>query len=75
VQPRVQETGCDTTCLGILPATALIALTGAGLGEALEGGGAPDAGRLLSPAMLAGLIGLGLLALAAIPIRRRLERR
>lgn len=64
-----------TTCLGILPATALIALTGAGLGEALEGGGAPDAGRLLSPAMLAGLIGLGLLALAAIPIRRRLARR
>ncbi|MFN3449551.1 MAG: TVP38/TMEM64 family protein [Roseococcus sp.] len=64
-----------TTFLGIIPGTAVFALTGAGLGEALEGGGGLDAARLLSPAMLAGLTGLGLLALAAIPLRRRLARR
>jgi uncharacterized membrane protein YdjX (TVP38/TMEM64 family) len=64
-----------TTFLGIIPGTAVFALTGAGLGEVLEGGGGLDPGRLLSPAMLAGLTGLGLLALVAIPLRRRLARR
>lgn len=63
-----------TTLLGIIPATAVFGLAGAGLGGVLDAGGAPDAAAVLSPEVIAALTGLGLLSLAAIPLRRRLAR-
>lgn len=60
-----------TTFLGIIPGTAVFSLTGAGLGGILDAGGTPDLRAVLSPEILAGLLGLAALSLAAIPLRRR----
>lgn len=59
-----------TTFLGILPGTAVFSLAGAGLGEALAAGSF-EIGRVLTPQVLAALLGLAGLALLAIPLRRR----
>lgn len=64
-----------TTFLGIIPATAVYSLGGAGLGEILAEGGEPDLARIFTPQVLAALAGLAILALAAIPLRRWLARR
>lgn len=64
-----------TTLFGIVPGTAVFALAGAGLGAVLDRGGAVTPGSILTPEILAGLAGLALLSLAAIPIRKRLEAR
>lgn len=63
-----------TTCLGIVPATLVFSLAGAGLGGVLDQGGALDLRSVLTPEILAGLIGLALLSLAAIPLKRRFAR-
>jgi uncharacterized membrane protein YdjX (TVP38/TMEM64 family) len=60
-----------TTLFGILPGTAVFALAGAGLGEVLAVGGEFEIGRVLTPQILAALLGLAALSLAAIPLRRR----
>jgi uncharacterized membrane protein YdjX (TVP38/TMEM64 family) len=62
-----------TTFFGILPATAVFSLAGAGLGEALAAGRF-EIGRVLTPQVLAALLGLAALALLAIPLRRRFSR-
>lgn len=59
-----------TTFLGIIPASAVFSLAGAGLGEALAAGSL-EPGRILTPQVLAALLGLAALALLAIPLRRR----
>jgi hypothetical protein len=41
----------------------------------LDQGGAPTPGTILTPEILAGLLGLAALSLAAIPLRRRFEQR
>ncbi|AVO47238.1 TVP38/TMEM64 family protein [Phreatobacter cathodiphilus] len=64
-----------TTFVGVIPATAVFSLAGAGLGSVLDRGGAVTPGAILTPEILAGLGGLALLSLAAIPLRRWLERR
>lgn len=64
-----------TTFLGIIPGTAVFALTGAGLGNILDAGGTLDLRSVLSPEILAGLLGLAALSLAAIPLRKRLAAR
>ncbi|MCS6892677.1 MAG: VTT domain-containing protein [Rhodovarius sp.] len=61
-----------TTAVGILPATAVFSLAGAGLEELLAAGEPLDPARLLSPPILAALLGLAALALVAIPLRARL---
>ncbi|WP_245185561.1 TVP38/TMEM64 family protein [Falsiroseomonas frigidaquae] len=60
-----------TTFFGILPATAVFSLAGAGLGEVLEAGGSFDVGRVLTPQILGALLGLAALSLAAIPLKAR----
>lgn len=59
------------TAIGILPGTAVFSLAGAGLGEVVGRGGAFDLGSVLTPQILAALIGLALLSLAAIPLKAR----
>jgi uncharacterized membrane protein YdjX (TVP38/TMEM64 family) len=64
-----------TTFIGIIPGTAVFSLAGAGLGAVLDQGGSVSVGSILTPEIIAGLLGLALLSLAAIPLRKRLEAR
>jgi uncharacterized membrane protein YdjX (TVP38/TMEM64 family) len=63
-----------TTLFGILPGTAVFTLAGAGLGEVLAAGREFSVGSVLTPTVLAALLGLAALSLAAIPLRRRFAR-
>lgn len=63
------------TFLGIIPATAVFAGIGAGLGEILAAGGRPDLGVIVSPGVLLPLIGLALLSLVPVVWRRIAARR
>jgi uncharacterized membrane protein YdjX (TVP38/TMEM64 family) len=60
-----------TTCLGIVPGTAVFALSGAGLGRVLDAGGTPSLSGILTPEIIAALCGLAALALLAIPLKKR----
>lgn len=60
-----------TTFIGILPATILYSLAGAGIGRVLEGGEAFSPAAVWTPEILGGVCGLALLALLALPLRRR----
>ena len=64
-----------TTFFGIIPGTAVFSLAGAGLGAVLDQGGVLTPGAILTPEIVAGLLGLAALSLAAIPLRRRFEKR
>jgi uncharacterized membrane protein YdjX (TVP38/TMEM64 family) len=64
-----------TTFVGIIPGTAVFSLAGAGLGALLDQGDAITPATILTPKILAGLLGLAALSLAAIPLRKRFERR
>lgn len=64
-----------TTFFGIIPGTAVFSLAGSGLGSVLDQGGAITPASILTPQIIAGLVGLAALSLAAIPIRRRFETR
>lgn len=64
-----------TTFFGIIPGTAVFSLAGAGLGSVLDQGGAITPGSILTPEIIAGLVGLALLSLAAIPLRKRFASR
>lgn len=64
-----------TTFVGIIPGTAVFSLAGAGLGSVLDQEGSITPGSILTPQVIAGLLGLAALSLASIPIRKRLERR
>ena len=63
-----------TTAVGILPGTAVFSLAGAGLGDVLAMGGAFDVRGVLTPQIIAALVGLALLSLAAIPLKARFAR-
>lgn len=63
-----------TTLFGILPATAVFSLAGAGLGSVLDAGGTLDVRSILTPQILGALIGLAALSLVAIPLKRRFAR-
>ena len=63
-----------TTFFGILPATAVFSLAGAGLGEVLDAGGSFEVRSVLTPQILGALIGLAALSLAAIPLKARFEK-
>lgn len=63
-----------TTFIGILPATAVFSLAGAGLGDVLALGGEFDIASVLTPRILGALIGLAALSLAAIPLKARFAR-
>lgn len=55
-----------TTFLGIIPGVVVYASVGAGLGDVIDQGGAPDLGVIFEPHVLGPLIGLA--ALSALPI-------
>lgn len=62
------------TALGIVPAGLAYSAFGAGLGHIFDTGGAVNLSSVLSPQLVAGLVGLGLLALVPVvlpKLRRR----
>ncbi len=63
-----------TTFFGIMPGTAVFSLSGAGLGSVLDRGEEISVGSILTPEIIAGLVGLALLSLAAIPLKKRFAR-
>ncbi|MGG5887422.1 TVP38/TMEM64 family protein [Falsiroseomonas sp. HC035] len=63
-----------TTLIGIIPATAVFSLAGAGLGGVLDAGGQFEIGQVLTPQILGALFGLAALSLLAIPLKRRFVR-
>jgi uncharacterized membrane protein YdjX (TVP38/TMEM64 family) len=63
-----------TTFFGIMPGTAVFSLSGAGLGSVLDRGEEISVGSILTPEIIAGLVGLALLSLAAIPLKKRFDR-
>ena len=59
------------TFLGIMPATFIYSGIGAGIGELIARGEAPDAGVIFEPRILLPLVGLGLLSLGVSLYQRR----
>jgi len=58
------------TALGIVPGTLIFASLGNGLGEILDRGETPDLSILLDPALLLPLVGLCVLALLPVAVKR-----
>ena len=63
------------TVLGIAPATIVFNSVGSGLGAVLDAGGTPDLGIVFEPQIMGPLMGLALLALIPVFIRKVKERR
>jgi uncharacterized membrane protein YdjX (TVP38/TMEM64 family) len=63
------------TGLGIIPATIVFTAFGAGLGSVFDAGKEVDLKSVLNPTLIAALIGLGLLALLPVAVKRIRERR
>jgi len=57
------------TFFGVMPVTAVFALTGASISDALEAGSAITIANILSPKIIAALIGLGTLAITPVVYR------
>jgi len=62
-----------TTFFGIIPATIIFSLSGAGLGNVLDQGSSVTIDSILTPQIMASLGGLALLALVAIPLKRKFQ--
>lgn len=60
-----------TTCLGILPGALVYTSVGAGLGQVLREGGEPDLGVIFEPHILLPLLGLAVLSLVPVVLKRR----
>lgn len=58
------------TALGIIPGTTVFSLFGASLGEVFDRGGEVSLKSVVSPTMISAFVGLGLLSLLPIAIRR-----
>ena len=63
------------TFIGIVPGTLVFILAGAGLGSVLDQGGSLALGTVLTPEIIAGLIGLSLLSLLPVAYKRVKARR
>ncbi|WP_170937079.1 MULTISPECIES: TVP38/TMEM64 family protein [Rhodomicrobium] len=63
-----------TTFFGIMPGTVVFALAGGGLGGIIDRGEEISIGSVLTPEIVAGLVGLALLSLLAIPLKKRFGR-
>jgi uncharacterized membrane protein YdjX (TVP38/TMEM64 family) len=59
------------TVVGILPGSFVYTLVGHGIGAVLDAGGEPDLGIIFKPEVLAPLIGLAVLSLVPVLIKRR----
>jgi len=64
------RTYAAATALGMLPGAFVYASVGAGLGSVIDGGGRPDLGILFTPQVLLPILGLALLALLPVLVRR-----
>jgi uncharacterized membrane protein YdjX (TVP38/TMEM64 family) len=62
-----------TTFFGIIPATIVFSLSGAGLGDVLDQGSSVTIESIVTPEIMAALGGLALLALIAIPLKRKFQ--
>ncbi|NJM56142.1 MAG: TVP38/TMEM64 family protein, partial [Verrucomicrobiae bacterium] len=58
------------TAIGIIPGTSVFTAFGASLGEVFDRGGQATLAGVLSPTLIAALVGLGLLSLLPIAVRR-----
>ena len=58
------------TFLGIMPGSFVYASVGNGLGAVLDRGGTPDFGLILEPQILLPLVGLAVLALVPVLLKR-----
>lgn len=58
------------TCVGIVPGTLVFALAGAGLGSVFDRGGSFTVESVLTPQIIAGLVGLSLLSLLPVFYKR-----
>ena len=58
------------TLVGIIPGTAVYAIFGAGLGEILASDAEPSLAGILSPELVIGMVGLGVLALVPVLVRK-----
>jgi uncharacterized membrane protein YdjX (TVP38/TMEM64 family) len=63
------------TVLGIAPATVVFSSVGSGLGAVLDKGGTPDLSIVFEPHIMGPLLGLAVLALIPVFLRRIKERR
>ena len=63
------------TILGIAPATAVFSSVGNGLGAVLDKGGSPDLSIVFEPHIMGPLLGLAVLALIPVVLRKVKERR
>ncbi len=63
------------TAVGIIPVTFIYSAFGAGLGQIFDAGGDVRLSDVFSPTLIAALVGLGLLALAPVALRKWKERR
>lgn len=63
------------TALGIIPGTVVFTAFGASLGEVFDVGGKVDLKTVFSPTLIAALVGLGLLALVPVLLKRVREKR
>lgn len=63
------------TAIGIIPGTVVYTAFGAGLGNVFDAGGEVDLKTVFSPTLIAALIGLGLLALLPVAVKRFREKR
>lgn len=63
------------TAIGIIPGTSVFTAFGAGLGEIFDKGGEVSLKGVLSPTMIAALVGMGLLSLLPVAIRKWRERK
>ncbi|MGC1951962.1 MAG: TVP38/TMEM64 family protein, partial [Gammaproteobacteria bacterium] len=63
------------TMIGIIPGTIVYTAFGAGLGQIFDVGAEVNLKDVFSPTVIAALIGLGLLALLPIAVRRLRERK
>ena len=63
------------TALGIIPGTIVYTAFGASLGHVFDAGGQVDLKTVFSPTLIAALIGLGLLALTPVVLKRFWEKR
>ena len=62
------------TMIGIIPGTAVFAIFGAGIGSVLDQGGDLSLSGVLTPQMIAGLVGLAMLALVPV-IYKKIHRK
>lgn len=63
------------TAIGIVPGTTVYSAFGAGLGRVFDAGGEANLKSVFSPTLIAALVGLGVLSLLPIALRRLRERR